>query len=151
MATRSKIAIKNSDGTVESIYCHWDGYPEHNGAILVGNWINEKDIRQLIEMGDLSKLNLTIGEKHDFDDDVDQDAKWCKFYGRDRGETGTDKIVYPDIEKWLCDGEQYNYLFDNGEWRCFEGDEEIDLEHALEYKVSYQFVDGVLTEIHHYA
>jgi hypothetical protein len=26
MATRSRIAIENQDGTVQSIYCHFDGY-----------------------------------------------------------------------------------------------------------------------------
>ena len=28
MATRSRIAIELSDGTVKSVYCHWDGYPD---------------------------------------------------------------------------------------------------------------------------
>ena len=38
MATRSRIAIEKENGTVESIYCHWDGYPENNGRILVENY-----------------------------------------------------------------------------------------------------------------
>ena len=34
MSTRSRIAIKQNDGTYKSIYCHSDGYLEHNGYIL---------------------------------------------------------------------------------------------------------------------
>ena len=34
MATRSNTGIENENGRVSAIYCHWDGYPEHNGRIL---------------------------------------------------------------------------------------------------------------------
>ncbi len=34
MATRSTIALEFADGTVEQVYCHWDGYLDHNGALL---------------------------------------------------------------------------------------------------------------------
>ena len=30
MGTRSSIAIKTEDG-IKAIYCHWDGYVDHNG------------------------------------------------------------------------------------------------------------------------
>ena len=42
MATRSRIAIENQDGTVKSIYCHWDGYISHNGKISFENYDREK-------------------------------------------------------------------------------------------------------------
>ena len=34
MGTRSTIALEYADGTVEQVYCHWDGYVSHNGLIL---------------------------------------------------------------------------------------------------------------------
>ncbi len=34
MGTRSNIAYKKSDGKIVSMYCHYDGYPEHNGVML---------------------------------------------------------------------------------------------------------------------
>jgi len=34
MATRSRIAIENQDGTVTSIYCHFDGYLSGVGKLL---------------------------------------------------------------------------------------------------------------------
>jgi hypothetical protein len=38
MATRSRIGIELEDGVIESIYCHWDGYPENNGKILLEHY-----------------------------------------------------------------------------------------------------------------
>ena len=44
MGTRSKIGILRRDGTVDHIYCHWDGYPEHNGSILFNEYNNSHKI-----------------------------------------------------------------------------------------------------------
>ena len=38
MATRSTIAMKTPEGKIRAIYCHWDGYPEHNGKMLLDNY-----------------------------------------------------------------------------------------------------------------
>jgi len=48
MATTSRIAILNFDGSVDSIYCHYDGYPSHNGKILLKYYNDEMKIRKLI-------------------------------------------------------------------------------------------------------
>ena len=95
MATRSTIARENADGTFTSIYCHWDGYPENNGRILVNHYQDECKIDQLIKLGDLSSLESEIGSKHDFDDDSHEN--WCKAYGRDRGEKNTAAKLYKTI------------------------------------------------------
>ena len=34
MSTRSVIGIMNNDNSVDSVYCHFDGYPEHTGYFL---------------------------------------------------------------------------------------------------------------------
>lgn len=31
MSTRSQIAMLSGDDSIKSVYCHWDGYPAHNG------------------------------------------------------------------------------------------------------------------------
>ena len=59
MATRNRIAIENQDGTVISIYCHWDGHIETNGKILFENYDREKT-EQLIALGNISSLDTTI-------------------------------------------------------------------------------------------
>ena len=34
MATSSAIGVKQADGCVMAVRCHWDGYLEHVGRIL---------------------------------------------------------------------------------------------------------------------
>jgi hypothetical protein len=42
MATRSRIAIENQDGTVTSIYCHFDGYIEWSRKNTTGKLQHER-------------------------------------------------------------------------------------------------------------
>lgn len=56
MATRSRIGIELPNGHVRSVYCHWDGYPEHNGRILNTHYTQREDVEQLIAGGDISSL-----------------------------------------------------------------------------------------------
>ena len=72
MATRSLIGIKLEDNIVKTIYCHWDGYPEHNGKLLIDHYNSPAAITELMELGDLSSLA----------ESPDQ----CKAYHRDRNE-----------------------------------------------------------------
>ncbi len=71
MATRSLIGIKLGD-IVKTIYCHWDGYPEHNGQLLMNHYNTPAAITALMELGDLSSLGETPDQ--------------CKAYHRDRKE-----------------------------------------------------------------
>ena len=89
MGTRSRIAIQNADGTLESIYCHWDGYPSNNGVILQEHYQDEAKVRELIALGDLSILapHTTPEGSHSFDKPEDG---VCVAYKRDRGESGVD-------------------------------------------------------------
>ena len=66
MSTRSSIAIKTADG-IKSIYCHWDGYVDHNGRILKEHYQSPAKIAELIALGDLSSLRQEIGEVQNFD------------------------------------------------------------------------------------
>lgn len=116
MSTRSHIGIKNEDGTVTSIYCHFDGYPQHHGPILVGHYSTEEKVRTLIALGDLSQLGEEIGTPHPFDECP---KGTCNFYGRDRGEQGTEAILHTSKRNFLrAYDEDFAYLFlsDEGEW-----------------------------------
>ena len=121
MATRSRIAIENQDGTVTSIYCHWDGYTEHNGKILFENYHLTKT-EQLIALGDISSLGETI------EDTV--------AYARDRGEdfnqTTFDNV--PTLfEAGFNSGVEYVYcLTKDGRWLMSDGGPVIDLVVAIE-------------------
>ena len=96
MGTRSMIAIQNPyNKTVRAVYCHWDGYLEHNGALLQKHYSASPKVNNLIALGDISSLKAEIGEKHDFSrlDSTLPEAEYEKLYGnmttfytRDRGE-----------------------------------------------------------------
>ena len=130
MGTRSRIAVMH--GTVcKSVYCHWDGYLHFNGRILQESYDSAR-ANQLVALGDLSSLRATIGEKHAFSkfdmptEEVEAfetlTENWCTFYGRDRGEKGTEFEVDHTFEQFLervdgC-GAEYYYIMENGEWYC---------------------------------
>ena len=116
MSTRSNIGIRNTDGTVEYIYCHFDGYPEYNGKILTQYYINVNRVKELLKLGDLSVLGKFIGEKQDFDNRA-KDS--CLAYGRDRGETGVSSST-STLENLLSNTTiDYVYIFDGDYWECY--------------------------------
>jgi hypothetical protein len=116
------IARKLPDGKYESIYCHWDGYPEHNGVILEKYYMADDKIDALFRLlGDLSILGEEIGEKHDFND---QNTHVCTAYGRDRGEKNVESCISLDRKHLMtranqCDAE-YIYIWDGGKWETIE-------------------------------
>jgi hypothetical protein len=128
MATRSSISMRNPDGSYTSIYCHWDGYPDYNGAILYHHYRDESRIRQLMELGALSSLGPDLGEKHEtrnphphgsFEWEMweNEDLKRCTARGRDADDHtcpartfGTRAALMESME------EDYNYLWEDGRW-----------------------------------
>lgn len=67
MGTRSDIIVRRTDGSWKRIYCHWDGYLEHNGKILFEHYNSQELAEALVAPGDLSSLGEIVGEKHPFD------------------------------------------------------------------------------------
>ncbi len=112
MATRSTIAIEYADGTVGMIYCHWDGYLEHNGRILQENWLDPFKVRELMDLGSISSLGKEIGRKQNFDDRSTHNRDWCLAYGRDRGEAEVGAQRFDSYEHYLesAQREEYNYI-----------------------------------------
>lgn len=124
MGTRSRIARQNDDGTFTSIYCHWDGYPDHHGPILLDHYSSRAKSAKLMELGDLSSLGSGPGEKHDFDAASNRD--WCTAYGRDRGEKGVEAETSSTLEELAtltqnCGGEHLYVHMKDGTWMHAEG------------------------------
>lgn len=115
MATRSNIAYKTAEGKIRSVYCHWDGYPAHNGEMLRRFYTDLDKTRQLIALGSISSLSEEIGEKQDFDDRDSQNSKWTLAYHRDRGEPLSIQ-EYDDVPSWIADMEEYAYLYTDNGW-----------------------------------
>ena len=125
MGTRSTIALEFADGTVQQVYCHWDGYLSNNGQILAKHYSNPFKLQELIDLGDLSSLRKDIGEKHAFSqfelpkEEVEAYTKltedMCTFYGRDRGETGCSAKQFKDYADYVENHqyEEYEYILRN--------------------------------------
>ena len=136
MATRSTIALEFADGTVGQVYCHWDGYLDHNGKILQEHYMDPFKVRDLVDLGDISSLGPNIGKAHPFSqfeiekDNPDFDklialhelagkSGWTTFYGRDRGESDITARYFKDFSEYLTEAqrEEYNYILrTDGKW-----------------------------------
>jgi hypothetical protein len=139
MGTRSTIALEFADGSVSQVYCHWDGYLDHNGAILKEHYSDPFKLQQLIDQGDLSSLRPNVGEKHAFSQfelRAEEVAGYklltedmCTFYARDRGEE-LNVRRYKDSDEYFdtCQQEEYDYILRNVDgvatWfvRCYATD-----------------------------
>lgn len=158
MGTRSDIIVHRADGKWARIYCHWDGYLEHNGRLLHEHYGSPEQAEALVALGDLSSLGPEIGEKHAFDwrmspakgrkgkklyecpdhPDHRRFERMCTAYGRDRGESDVEADIFdtleaawPPPETWT----EFTYVFTDGGWWVGDPDEGarslIDLGDAL--------------------
>jgi hypothetical protein len=111
MATRSRIGLELSDGSILSAYHHWDGYESWLGRILKTHYNTRAKVAELIDGGDMS----TCWDENN----------QPEYYGTD---------CPPRLDKDLCEyldplkSEEYAYLFRNGQWVCYnmhEFDEQL--------------------------
>lgn len=123
MATRSYIGKRLPNGDITAIYCHWDGYPEHNGRILSQHYTDEAKINRLLKLGALSQLGPEIGRKHDFNKPTEG---WCVAYGRDRGEPNQEAEIVGDVSE-ISGMIDFVYIWEKGAWVCYNDGQVIDL------------------------
>jgi hypothetical protein len=104
MSTRSNIAILNPDGTVRGCYIHWDGYPDGVGKELLKDFSTPEAINARLDKGDGSSL-------------------YDGFY-KDRGEDDVDAKTFSNeseyLTKKISGWIEYQYLFKDGEWYCYD-------------------------------
>ena len=133
MSTRSSIAVKHGPW-IKSIYCHWDGYPEHNGRILLEHYTSSK-ANNLVALGNLSSLQPRIDpnpdEEHSYASPVDD---VCVFYARDRGEEDQEWSSHDSESDWIMHMRhcEYFYLMDDGVWYVSQGGEFRPLHEVVE-------------------
>lgn len=121
MSTRSHIGIRNEDGSLDVIYCHYDGYPSYNGALLLHHYKDPEKIRELIALGDISSLAESV-KASDAGHSFETPQKGVVVaYGRDRKEDGVDSRHYPTMAAYekVMKSEggyiEYVYLYDVSE------------------------------------
>ena len=115
MSTRSRIGIELKNGSVLSVYHHWDGYPEWLGRILKTHYNTREKVAELIDGGDMSSCWT--------DTPFDYDGKASKYGPNYYSYRGDDSPPRLDANKYdyLADGEEYAYLYTlKGEWVCYD-------------------------------
>lgn len=114
MATRSRIGLELSDGSIISIYSHFDGYKEFTGVKLVENFNTMDKVKELIDVGDISCLWTNVG----FNNETLPETGPLPYSAR--GEDCPPRLDADLCEFLLPDGaEEYHYVFRNGEWVCY--------------------------------
>jgi hypothetical protein len=127
MSTRSRLGYELSDGSILSIYCHFDGYPEFNGVKLQEHFNTVEKVQELIDLGDISCLWTNAG----WNNETLPETGPLPYSSR--GEDCPPRHDADLCEYLLPDGsEEYAYLFRNDEWVCYD---------------MHQFEDSKLPEI----
>ena len=122
MATRSRIGLLLETGSVQSVYHHWDGYPQWLGVTLREKFNTYDKIAELLDGGDVSCIDS------DTDWSLEKVDNHVQYYN-DRGEK-TEPRLDTCVEDYLDNGEEYAYLFENNEeyayifdgmgWICYD-------------------------------
>jgi len=134
MGTRSRIGYELPDHSVVSVYCHWDGYVERNGRILVEHYQDREAVKELIDGGSMSSLRTTQTWESEIMKDgrdyvLDENGQIQYTHSRDpqpmyhteRGdELDVQHTSFDDFCSDMC-GEEFVYLYDlNGNWKAWE-------------------------------
>lgn len=138
MATRSTIAVQLADGSIREVYCHWDGYLEHNGQILM-RWYNTQALAERVtSLGDISALDRLYDPTAAHSFNAPQDGVTV-LYGRDRGDADSAPRVHADFNTYQSQGcsQEFNYLFIEGRWTYSE---DRDPKH-------WQYLDAALNQV----
>ena len=126
MSTRSRIGLELSDGSILSVYHHYDGYPSWLGVKLQEHYNTYETVADLIDGGDMSvcwsneRWNSTPNEyggytRHEVEE-------YGPDYYSGRGENCPPRHdaswgAYADKER----GEEYHYIFTRkNEWVCID-------------------------------
>lgn len=142
MSTRSRIAMVYEDGTVKSIYCHFDGYPSGVGKTLNKYYTDPEKVKALMELGDISALGITTEHKPEDWKNWYTENERCVIY-RDDGEENTDALEFASLKDyiaWLKGGnldQEFFYLFDSGKW-WLQDDETFEPAVTVTFAISHK-------------
>jgi len=115
MATRSRIGIQLKNGSILSVYSHYDGYPEWMGRILKTHYNDRQKVAELIDGGDMS----SPWTEERWNSETKAQEYGPQYYSQ-RGEDCPPRLDADLCEYLLPDGaEEFHYVFRNGEWVCY--------------------------------
>lgn len=112
MGTRSRVAVMHGD-VCKSVYCHYDGYLDYTGRILLAHYDSTK-ANMLVARGDNSGIKETLEEMNFYEDRTEEDDDVHEFIN------STPWQVAHTFDEFLeqvdsCCGEYY-YVMRDGVW-----------------------------------
>ena len=114
MATRGRIGLELADGSILSIYSHYDNYPEFNGVKLVEHFNSYEKAAELIDLGDISCLWTNAGWNNETLPEVGPLPYSA------RGEDCPPRLD-KNLGEFLQNGEEYGYVYTQEEgWLCYD-------------------------------
>ena len=124
MSTNSRLGLRLEDGSILSVYHHWDGYPEWLGVTLNQQYNTREAIAELIDGGNMSCCWTQSGWEIE-DEEQLKGLPYQPLYYTERGESLEDNApkLSKDEAEYLvttdkCCGE-FAYIFElNNTWRC---------------------------------
>ncbi len=117
MATRSRIGIELTDGSILSAYHHWDGYPMWLGNKLREHYNTRSAVAELIDGGDMSSCYTNCGFSNDTLPETGP------LYYSARGEECPARYDASLVNYLNNNPEEYAYVFNRmGEWVCYKID-----------------------------
>ena len=119
--TRSQIGLINKKGKIQSVYMHYDGYPDHMLPTIKKSYMNSGAVKNILKKGGASYLKPKFseiefyGDKATLDGDVEKINKFIKDANYDGGA-------------------EFVYLFDerDGKWYMADVYAETGLQKAFE-------------------
>ena len=118
MATRSRIGIELADGSILSVYHHWDGYPEWLGRILHTHYNTKEKSAELIDGGDMSSCWTNERWTNDLLDRHKEE--YGPQYYSQRGEDCPPRLD-KNLGEYLQNSEEYSYVYTREEgWLCYD-------------------------------
>jgi hypothetical protein len=114
MSTRSRIGLELSDGSVLSVYHHWNGYTSWLGRILQTHYNSYEKASELINGGDMS---LCWTDER-WDDSGVKGVYGPQYYSQ-RGDDSPPRLD-KNMDEFFADGEEYSYIFRNGNWYAYD-------------------------------
>ena len=122
MSTRARIGIQVGNSIV-SVYHHWDGYPEWLGRILNTHYTTKSQVIDLIDGGDMSvcwtKERWTGNELAPYVKEIKESEEYGPQYYAQRGDDCPPRLD-ESITEFINNGEEYGYIFKDGEWFCYD-------------------------------
>ena len=137
MGTRSYIAKQVGDDKYLTIFCHFNGYPEENGAVLVQHYNTLEQVDALLALGDLYYLREKIAPRSGAPHEHGNAQPGVTIaYQRDEGCTDCKATIQTleEINDSEPDGMEYTYIFSlNEQWLYFPtGEAEFGIRNVKE-------------------